>query len=177
MSTSTTAAVPSKSQADNATHHKELCGLINCSEETLTNGRPSMDDQLDAKMENAIKALRQTRSAMDEMPYPLSTSELSDLVCQARKITRKMSFVVRRHFDAREEGIRFRCEREVLALGKQEGLVKYFTKQVSTACEKSRLTANTSQRDKRLQLLEDAMAKVDMHRMLALLAEGNGVQY
>lgn len=177
MSTSTTAAVPSKGRSDNATHHKELCDLINSSEETLTNDRPSMDDQLDAKIKTAIKGLRQTRDAMDEMPYPLATSELSDLVCQARKITRNMSFIVRRHFDAKEEGIRLRCAREVSALGKQEGLVKYFTKQISMACEKSRLNANTSQRDKRLQLLDDAMAKVDMHRMLALLSEGNGIRY
>ncbi|KAK7424546.1 hypothetical protein QQZ08_008556 [Neonectria magnoliae] len=138
----------------------------------------SVEDQMDADVKSVIKCLRRTRDTMTEMSrqHPINTTELADLVFEARKMSRNMTFIVRRHFDAKEEGMRVQRERELSALNAQgHGLIKYYTKRVTLAMKnfaESRLAMNTNRYDKRIQLLEDAMHKVDMHRMLVVLAEG-----
>ncbi|KAH7157384.1 hypothetical protein B0J13DRAFT_603151 [Dactylonectria estremocensis] len=161
---------------------KGIYSFINSSDETLTNkhdysGYPNIDEQLDKKLVGVIKQLRSTRSKMSVLTYPISTSELSDMVFEAREIYRKMHFEVRRHFESKEEGIRLHRDREVTALGKKQGLLKYLTKNMLVGCEKARLARNTHKHDKRLQLLEDAMNKVDMHRIIVVLAGSRPMSY
>ncbi|KAH7175398.1 hypothetical protein EDB81DRAFT_769744 [Dactylonectria macrodidyma] len=158
-----------------------IYNFINSSDETLTkdgySGCPFIDEQLDDHLIWAVQYLRWTRSKMSELAYPLSTTEISDMVTDARTVYRKMSFLVRRHFDAKEEGIRLHRDREVGALGKQNVLVKCLTKNVLDVCEKARLARNTHKLNKRLQLLEDSVNKVEAHRIILLLEDKHPVSY
>ncbi|KAH6982182.1 hypothetical protein BKA56DRAFT_616270 [Ilyonectria sp. MPI-CAGE-AT-0026] len=139
----------------------------------------AMDKQMDADIERVINCLRQTRDAMTTISNesPLNTTELADLVYQARKTTRKMTTIVRRQCHANEEGMHCKREREMTALDQENhGFVKHLTKRVSISfkyCAESCRVKNRSRCDKRLQLLEDAMEKVEKLRLLILLEEGN----
>ncbi|KAH7019457.1 hypothetical protein EDB80DRAFT_676450 [Ilyonectria destructans] len=153
------------------------------SDEEFVKQYPTMDQQIDADIESVIKCLRQTRDAMTTISYesPLDTTELADLVHQARKLTRNMTTIVRRQCHANEEGMHCQREREMTALNQENyGFIKHFTKRVSISfkyCAESRRVKNESRCDKRLQLLEDAMEKVEKHRLLILLEETNTPPY
>lgn len=153
------------------------------SDEEFVKQYPTMDEQMDADIESVIKCLRRTRDAMTTISYecPLDTTELADLVHQARKLTRNMTTIVRRQCHANEEGMHCQREREMTTLNQENyGFIKHFTKRVSISfkyCGESRRAKNGSRCDKRLQLLEDAMEKVEKHRLLILLEEGNTAPY
>ncbi|KAF7552796.1 hypothetical protein G7Z17_g4070 [Cylindrodendrum hubeiense] len=173
MSGSTAAPVPSEGQSSSAILRNGNYILENSSEETLNNSTHFTDCHLDAKIKSVINRLRRTRNTMTEMTYPIDTCGLADLVFEAKETTRHMSFLIRRHFDSREEGIRIRHQEGLSRGGKLHGITKFFGMQSSR--NKSLLAINVAQRDKRLRLLEDAMAKVDKHRILVSLSEGSVV--
>lgn len=138
-----------------------------------------MDQQMDADVERVIQCLREIRAAMTTIANesPLNTTELADLVHRARNTTRTMTTIVRRQCHANEEGMNCKREREMTALNQENhGIVKHLTKRVSITfkyCAESCRVKNRSRCDKRLQLLEDAMEKVEKLRLLILLEEGN----
>ncbi|KAF7552447.1 hypothetical protein G7Z17_g4321 [Cylindrodendrum hubeiense] len=185
MSTAVVAAtVCSRTQSANPILYKSMYKFTNSSSEAVSaNQYPSMDEQLDADIESILKCLHRTRDSMTNISYhrPIDTNELAELVFQARVISRNMKAIVNRHFDAKEEGIQLQRERELTALEQQKrGRINYFAKRVSISIKystESHLAMNGNRRDKRLQLLEDSMEKVDKHRLFILLAEGNMAPY
>ncbi|KAG3177726.1 hypothetical protein PC129_g25510, partial [Phytophthora cactorum] len=78
----------------------------------------SVEEQIDAGVKSVVICLRGTREAMTEMSrqHPIDICGLSDLVFEARKVNRNMVFAIRRHFDAKEEGMRVNRTRELSAL-------------------------------------------------------------
>ncbi|KAF4981457.1 hypothetical protein FZEAL_2745 [Fusarium zealandicum] len=133
-----------------------------------------LDDSI-SKVIRSLECLREEMGAMAAQ-HPVSTDELADMLEEARSVANGMMFTVKRYYHDKEEGLRTAREREYAALEEHKG--GCFSNRIRRALVtvrydiESKAAVMMASKDTRTRKLQDALDKVEMHRMLALLAEG-----
>ncbi|CAM1502449.1 Fc.00g044330.m01.CDS01 [Cosmosporella sp. VM-42] len=136
------------------------------------------DKELTQEVKMALKYIHGTRDEMVSLKLngPICEEELSALIDEAREVHRALKFRIRRHYQNKEEGLRLRRELELNEIGD-----KAQTSPIGSLLADSffRLKTRTSmgmttlkvQCEKKLKVLDKAMAKIDSDRLLVVLLD------
>ncbi|KAM0556974.1 hypothetical protein ACHAPJ_005653 [Fusarium lateritium] len=138
-----------------------------------------LDKDIDSVLES-LNSVRQEISAISAKELD-TTDEMPALFETARYMTNNMVFKVKRYYDAKEEGLRTKRQREYKALNDlDESSCTKRIKRALIAARHSleiRVAIMGLARDSRIQKLQDALDKVEMHGFIAMLTDGGTVPH
>ncbi|KAF4450081.1 hypothetical protein F53441_6725 [Fusarium austroafricanum] len=134
-------------------------------------------EQMDESIDFVIQQMKDAREEfrIQGAKSLLNTDQVCNTIEMAKIIVEAINMSVQRYYDAREEGLRVRCQREYAAVTKT-GLTKHWKRAVITFryCMDARSKLYSIKRYKRIHDLEDALDKLKKYSQEALfVSAGN----